>query len=171
MTKQVFNKILVVGDPGRGKTTFATKISKKLGIPFYSTDDYLYAEKFTIYRDKKEAIVEISKVYHSDKWIVEGTTHYLLKPGMESADIIVYLKYDNIFSQWISIIKRYFQRKDKSILRTLWLLWHVLYKKFQTKESRLRMGQMTTSERIEPHKHKVITLTSFKEIDNFIESI
>lgn len=171
MSDKTLNKILILGDSGRGKSVLASKISEKLDIPFYSTDDYLYDIKFSTFKDKQKSLEEISKVYQSDKWIVEGATHYLLKPGLELADIIIYLKYDNIFSQWAIIIKRFFKRKDENILRMLWLIWHVLYKRFQTKKSRLKLGQMTNSERLEPHKHKVITLTSYSEIDEFVNSL
>jgi adenylate kinase family enzyme len=164
-------KILIIGDPGRGKTTLAETISKELSIPFYSTDDFLYEKKFSAYKEKSKSISEISEIYKKDKWIVEGTTHFLLKNGLEPADIIIYLKHDNIFSQWYSIIKRYFKREDKDILRTLWLLWHVLYKKLQTKSSRIKNGQMTTYERIEPYKNKVIILKTFKDIDELIKSV
>ncbi len=164
-------KILIIGDLGRGKTTLAKNISKKLNIPFFSTDDFLYEKKFSAYKEKSKSISEISEIYKKDKWIVEGTTHFLLKNGLEPADIIIYLKHDNIFSQWHSIIKRYIKREDKDLLRTLWLLWHVFYKKFQTKNSRIKNGQMTTYERIESYKNKVITLNTFKDIDELIKSV
>lgn len=171
MTKQILHKILIIGDAGRGKSTLAFKLSKKLGIPFYSTDDYLYEMKFTVFKEKQKGLAEISKIYNSEKWIVEGTTRYLLHPGMESADIIIHLKYENFFSQIFNLLKRHFLRKDKSLWQTLLLMRHVVYKRFQTKSSRLKMGQMTISEHIALHKHKSVTLTSFKEIDDFIDSV
>jgi hypothetical protein len=42
---------------------------------------------------------------------------------------------------------------------------HVIYKKHHLG---YRKGKLTPTEIIEPHKHKVITLSSFKEIDEFI---
>lgn len=171
MSKQTINKILILGDSGRGKSVLASKISEKLGIPHYSTDDFYYEIKFTKPRDKQKSIDDISKIYHNEKWIVEGTTHHLLKYGLDLADIIIYLKYNNIFSQLFSIIKRHFTRKDKSFYQTFLHIKHVIHKRFQTKKSRLKLGQMTNSERLDPHKHKVITLTSYNEIDEFVNSL
>lgn len=171
MNDKTLNKILIIGDSGRGKTALASKISEKLHIPFYSIDDYLYDVEMSVYKDKQKSLEEISRVYQSDKWIVEGATHRLLKPGLDLADVIIYLKYDNIFSQWLTIIKRSIKRKDERLLKTLWLIWHVLYKRFQTKKSRIKKGQMTNAERIDPHKNKVVTLTSYNEIDEFVNSL
>ena len=54
-----FNKILIAGDASRGKSTLAEKISKKLNIPFHSTDDFLYDIKYTVYKDRQKGIDEI----------------------------------------------------------------------------------------------------------------
>jgi len=45
---------------------------------------------------------------------------------------------------------------------------HVLYKKYHLG---YRKEKPTPTEIIEPHKHKVITLSSFKEINNFLNSL
>jgi len=42
-----FKKIIIIGDAGRGKSTLASKLSKKLNTPHYSTDDYFYEVKFS----------------------------------------------------------------------------------------------------------------------------
>lgn len=171
MLKQTYNKILIVGDAGRGKTALAQKISKKLGLPHYSTDDSLYEIKYTIFKDRQKGLNEMAEIYRSNKWVVEGTTRYLLNGGMDAADIIIHLKYKSIFSQIFNLLKRHFVRKDKSLWQSLLLMRHVIYKRFQTKKSRQEMKQMTISEHILPHMHKSIVLTSFKEIDEFIDSI
>ena len=168
MKKEILNRILIVGDAGRGKSTLASKISTKLGIPHHSTDDFYYEVKFTKVRDRPESITKISEVFKTEKWIVEGTTEYLLEPGLYSADKIIYLKYRNIFTQWLSLIKRYFQRDNDTILGTLGLMRHVLYKKYGLG---YRKGKRTPSILIELRKHEVITLSSFKEINDFLNSL
>ena len=168
MADRTLNKILIVGDAGRGKSTLASKISTKLGIPKYSTDDFYYEVKFTKVRDRPESIAKISEVFKKEKWIVEGTTEYLLEPGLHSADIIIHLKYKNIPTQWAIIFKRYFQRDNDTILGSLRLMRHVLYKKYGLG---YRKGKRTPSMLIEPRKHEVVTLSSFKEINDFLNSL
>ena len=162
------NKILIVGDACRGKSTLAERFSKKLGIPNYSTDDFYYEVKFTKVRDRQESLDGISEIYKKDKWIVEGTTEYLIRPGLDSADIIVNLKHKNIPTQWMLLFRRYLRRDNETIWGVLKLMKHVLYKKHKLGN---RKGKLTPTEVVEPYKHKVITLHSFKEIDNFMNSI
>jgi adenylate kinase family enzyme len=79
MANKTLNKILIVGDAGRGKSTLAEKISKKLGIPHHSTDDFFYEVKFSKVRDRPESIEQIKEIFKKEKWIVEGTTKMLYK--------------------------------------------------------------------------------------------
>jgi adenylate kinase family enzyme len=171
MKKEALNRILIVGDAGRGKSSLASKISTKLGIQHYSTDDFYYEIKFSKVRDRPESIYKIKEIFKNEKWIIEGTTRHLILPGLDSADIIIHLRYKNIPTQWLVLIKRYFNRSGEVIenIGGLYkLMKHVLYKKHHLG---YRKGKPTPTEIIELHKHKVITLSSFKEIDDFIESL
>ncbi len=168
MKKEILNKILIVGDAGRGKSTLAAKISEKLGIPHHSTDDFYYEIKFSKVRDRTEAQEKILEVYKNDKWIIEGTNNHLIVHGLDSADKIIHLKYKSIFTQWMSLIKRYFKRDNETLRKLFSLMRHVFYKKYKLGDRKLKL---THSELIEPYKHKVITLSSFKEIDEFLDSL
>jgi len=168
MKKENLKKIIIIGDAGRGKTTLAKKISKKLGIKHHSTDDHYYEIKFHKIRNKEKSIESISKICSNDKWIIEGTTRHLLEPGLDSADMIIYLKYNSIFPQWLSLVKRHFQRKDETLPELLRLMRHVFYKRYKLG---YKKGRMTHAELLEPHKHKVVVLSSFEDIDDFEKSL
>lgn len=163
-----YNKIIIIGDAGRGKSSLALKLSEIFGIEHHSTDDFFYEVKFTIPREREECLRLIKEIFNKDRWIVEGTTQWLLTPGLDLADIIIYLKYKNIFFQWFTIIKRHFTRGDESWRQTFYLLRHVLYKRYGWG---YKKGKMTHSEAIVPYLSKVVTLSSFKEIDDFVNKI
>ncbi|KKU50229.1 MAG: hypothetical protein A3F53_01035 [Candidatus Zambryskibacteria bacterium RIFCSPHIGHO2_12_FULL_48_10] len=164
----VYNKIIITGDAGRGKSTLAEKLSMKLGIPCHSTDDYYYEFKFFKPRDRENALAQITKLYQEDRWIVEGTTAWLLKPGMEAADLIIHLRYKNIFHQWFTLFKRYLHREEETLKGLLILMRHVFYKRYGLGYKR---GKMTHLEFVAPHKNKLITLSSFNEIDEFLNTL
>jgi len=168
MINKTINKILIVGDACRGKSTLASKISKKLEIQNYSTDDFYYEVKFTKVRNKQESIDMILKIYQEERWVIEGTTQHLVEHGLDSADIIINLKYKNIFTQWLALFKRYIERDNETLKGSLKLMKHVLYKKYKLG---YRKRKLTPSEIINPYKHKVITLSSFKGIDDFMNSL
>ena len=168
MQKKILNKILIVGDAGRGKSTLAQKLSAKLRIQNYSTDDFFYEIKFTKKRDRQESIDKIKEIFKKEKWIIEGTTKHLIEPGLHSADLIIHLKYKNIPTQWFILFKRYLTRENETIKGLFNKMKHVLYKKHKLG---YRKGKPTPTEIVDPHKHKVITLSSFKEIDEFVNSL
>lgn len=162
------HKIIIIGDAGRGKSTLASRISEKLKIPHYSTDDYFYEVKFSKPRERQGALKQISEVYKRDNWIMEGTTAWLLDTGMELSDIVIYLHYKNIFSQWFILLKRELSRENEKLSGTFGLMKHVFYKRYSLG---YKKGKMTHKEFVEPHKQKVVTLSSFKEIDKFLKNL
>jgi adenylate kinase family enzyme len=86
-----YNRIIIVGDAGRGKSTFAKKLSKKLNIKHYCTDDFFYIAKFSVINDKEKSVEQIAEVYKHDKWIMEGTTRRLIEGGLEKAEVTALL--------------------------------------------------------------------------------
>lgn len=161
-------KVIIIGDAGRGKSTLASKLSEKLNISHYSTDDYFYEVKFTKPRDRQGALKLILEIYNQDKWIMEGTTVWLLDPGIKLSDTIIFLRYKNILSQWFVLLKRGLFTKNEDLKGTFALMKHVFYKRYGLG---YKKGKMTHSEFVEPYKDKVVTLSSFKEIDNFLNTI
>ena len=162
-------RILVIGDAGRGKSTLAKNLCQKLNIPCYSMDDFSWIIKFSEKQDREKSIKNIKEqVYSKDTWIVEGTANYLIKPGLERADYIIHLGFQNVLSQWWMMIKCHQIRSDQTIFNLLKLQRHVFYK-------RHGLGYLKRNPKmlklIEPYKDKVVFLYSFKEVDNFLKKI
>jgi len=168
MSNYKYKKILVLGDAGRGKSTFAEKLSNKTSIPHYSTDDFFYRVKFTEVNDREKSVEEIAHVYEQDEWIMEGTTRRLILAGLEKADIIYLLNFKNIIYQYYFLIKRSLTRKYESLNGLLQLLKHVTYKKYKK-----GYGNHTPPlhELLKPHEQKLIKLSSMKEINRYLDFI
>ena len=154
-------RILIIGDSGRGKSTFAPKLSQKLNLPVYSTDDFFWKIKFSEPNDRQESIKKIEKIYLTDDWVVEGGTIHLIRSGLDRADVIINLIFRNIIQQWWSLIKRNRDRKYENLMRHL---TYVTCKRFgigNTKEKAKR-------ELLKPYSDKILTLKSYKEMNDLL---
>jgi adenylate kinase family enzyme len=112
-------KILIMGDAGRGKTTFAEKLSEKLNIPKYSLDDFFWEVKFTKLRGAEKDVEMARECFEKDEWIVEGGTRRMLILGIPKADKIFYLTYKNIFQQIWVLYKRNRGRDNRPLSKVL----------------------------------------------------
>lgn len=163
----IYKKILIIGESGRGKSVLAHKLSEKLSLPFYSTDDFFWKIKFSEPNDKEESKVKIGKVYATEKWIMEGSSTHLFRLGLDSADVIINLVFGNIFQQWWSLIKRNRTREYESLKDLSKFIVYVTKKRFGIGNNKEKLK----AELLKPYTDKIIVLKSYKEIDSFLNSI
>lgn len=162
-----YKKILVIGESGRGKSDLAYKLSKKLSLPFYSTDDFFWKVKFSEPNDKEESKNKIREVYITEKWIMEGSSTHLFRLGLDSSEVIINLVFGNIFQQWWSLIQRNRTRKHESLKDLCKFIVYVTRKRFGIGNNKEELK----AKLLEPYVDKIIILKSFKEIDAFVDSI
>jgi len=166
MSKKMKKKIIITGDSGRGKTTLANKLAVKTGIKHYSTDDFFWKIKYSEPNDREEALEKINKIYDTDSWIVEGTTGWLVEDGFEKADLILFLHFNSLLAQWWNIIVRDRREKRGNIKELLYLMRHVLYRRYGWG---YKKGKVKIDELVEPYKDKTIFVSSFKKVDKVLE--
>lgn len=159
-------KILIVGDSGRGKTTFAKTLSQKLNIKYYSTDDFYWKIKFTVPNNKQKSAKKILRIYSKKSWIIEGSTRSLIKEGIIKSDIIFHLVYPNLLSQFWSLFKRKLTREEERWIDLFKLYKHLVQKRYKIgpQKDKIRLDEM-----IGPFKNKVVKLCSFNQINQLLE--
>jgi adenylate kinase family enzyme len=160
-----FQKILIVGDSGRGKSTLAKSLSEKLKIKAYSTDDYFWKTKYTVEADRHTSLKKISQVYAQNSWIVEGATRSLVREGIIKSDLILYLVYPNLISQFWFLFKRKLTRKNETWLNLFKLYKHLFRKKYKLGPQK---GKDSLDEILLPYKNKTLILSSFGEINQLL---
>lgn len=162
-----YKRILIIGESGRGKSVLAHELSKKLSLPFYSTDDFFWKVKFSVPNEKEESVSKIKEVYASEKWIVEGSSNHLFGPGLDSAEVIVNLVFGNMFQQWWSLIKRNKARKHESLKDLFNLIVYVTKKRLGIGNNK----EALKAELLKPYSDKIIVLKSFRQINSFLDSV
>ena len=85
-------KIIVIGCPGSGKSTFARALHDKTGIPLYHLDMmYWNADKTTI--EKSVFLERLSAVLEKDEWIIDGNYGSTMELRMAACDTVIFLDY------------------------------------------------------------------------------
>lgn len=85
-------KILVIGCPGSGKSTFSRKLSKVLNIPVYHLDNMNWnANKTTV--PKIVFIERLQKTMQKDCWIIDGNYNSTMEMRFKECDTVFFLDY------------------------------------------------------------------------------
>ena len=85
-------KIIVIGCPGSGKSTFARALHDKTGIPLYHLDMmYWNADKTTV--EKSVFLERLSAVLEKDEWIIDGNYGSTMELRMAACDTVIFLDY------------------------------------------------------------------------------
>lgn len=85
-------KIIVAGvSAGVGKSTFASKLAKKLEIPVHHLDTY-YWQSGWIERDTEEFRKDQQQLVKRETWIIEGNYSSSMGIRLAEADTFIYLE-------------------------------------------------------------------------------
>ena len=82
-------KVIVIGSPGAGKSTFARKLRDKTGLPLYYLDMIFHnADKSTVSREEFDK--QLSEIVATDQWIIDGNYQRTLPLRFKKCDAIFF---------------------------------------------------------------------------------
>ena len=105
-------KIIVIGCPGSGKSTFSRSLHKLTGLPLYHLDLMYWNEDKTIV-NKEVFLNRLNNALSLDEWIIDGNYNRTLDLRISYCDLIVYLDIPRRVCLW-SVIKRRIKYARKS---------------------------------------------------------
>lgn len=82
-------KIIVIGCPGSGKSTFSRELHSKTGIPLYHLDMMYWNEDKT--KVEKNVFLErLSDALEKDMWIIDGNYGSTMESRIQKCDTIFF---------------------------------------------------------------------------------
>lgn len=85
-------KVIVIGCPGSGKSTFSRALSQKTDLPLFHLDMlYWNADRTTV--EKSVFLSRLSKILSLDKWIIDGNYNSTMEMRMLECDTVIFLDY------------------------------------------------------------------------------
>ena len=85
-------KIIVIGCPGSGKSTFSRELNRITHIPLYYLDMmYWNADRTTV--EKAVFIERLADTINKDEWIIDGNYGSTMELRMQACDTVIFLDY------------------------------------------------------------------------------
>lgn len=86
------NRIMIIGCPGSGKSTFSKKLHQITELPLYHLDMmYWNADKTTV--DKVVFKERLFNTIQLDKWIIDGNYVSTMELRLQACDTVIFLDY------------------------------------------------------------------------------
>lgn len=85
-------KVIIIGCPGAGKSTFARKLSAKTDLPLYYLDMIWHRHDRTTL-SREEFVRYIEQIMSGDKWIIDGNYIHTLPLRLSRCDSVFFLDF------------------------------------------------------------------------------
>lgn len=85
-------KIIVIGSPGAGKSTFSQKLQNITNLPLYHLD-MLYHKADGTHIPKEEFQKKLTKILEKEKWIIDGNYQRTLEMRIKECDTVFLLDF------------------------------------------------------------------------------
>ncbi len=85
-------KVIIIGCPGSGKSTFARALAEKTGLALYHLDN-MYWNADRTHVERPVFLDRLTAAMSGDEWIVDGNYNSTMEMRMEACDTVFFLDY------------------------------------------------------------------------------
>lgn len=103
-------RVLVIGSPGAGKSTFSIQLAAKTGLPLVHLDD-VYWKPGWVRPAKAEWVHLVEQLTAADAWILDGNYTSTLKQRAALADEVIVLRYSRLLCLYRAVTRALFNRR------------------------------------------------------------
>lgn len=80
-------KVIIIGCPGSGKTTFAEKLQRVTNLPLYYLDAIWHKPDRT-HISREEYDKKLSEIFQTEEWIIDGNYSRTIEERIKNSDTI-----------------------------------------------------------------------------------
>lgn len=106
-----YNKIIIVGSGGSGKSTFAKQLGIVTGLPVIHLDNEFWRPGW-VETPREEWIEKQKQFISGDKWIIDGNYGGTLELRFEAADLVIFLDINRLVCVWSAARRTGKKRSD-----------------------------------------------------------
>ena len=85
----MYKKIIIIGPPGAGKSTFSFKLQERTGLPLYHLD-LLFHKPDRTTSSKEEFDEKLKEILKQEEWIIDGLYLRTLESRLQDCDLIFF---------------------------------------------------------------------------------
>jgi len=95
-------RVLIIGNPGAGKSTLATRLGKILDLPVIHLDRYFWQPGW-IQTESQKWRQKVLELISGERWIIDGNYRNTMDIRIPKADTIIWLDYSRSLCLWRAI--------------------------------------------------------------------
>ena len=99
-------RVVVIGSPGAGKTTFARKLADILNLPLHHLDYYYHDNRFHYPDHKPQWRAKVKELTSGSEWVIDGNYKSTFDIRFPRADTIIFLDYSKRVTLLRAIARR-----------------------------------------------------------------
>ncbi|MBQ9036313.1 MAG: AAA family ATPase, partial [Erysipelotrichaceae bacterium] len=91
--KKEIHRIIVIGPPGSGKSTFARKLHSLLALPLHHLDNIWWKPDGS-HISREEFDYKLNRLLKEENWIIDGNYSRTYETRIKASDTVIFLDYD-----------------------------------------------------------------------------
>ena len=108
-------RILVIGCPGSGKTTFSLRLAAQTGLPLFHLDS-IYWRADRTHLTREELVDVLRPILAGPRWIIDGNYNGTMPQRVEAWEEVIFLDYPAKDPAFMDFIRRYATESRPKVL-------------------------------------------------------